>query len=250
MLEKIEGVVIRTQDYQETNKIITIFSGKLGKFSALARGAKKPKSRMAALAQPFIQGEFLVYVNKKGLSTIQQGDVIQSNRKIREDIKKTAYASYIAELTNKLLDEKEPNAFIYQQFMLTLEWIHEHDKAIIPMLMYELKLYEKAGFAPVVHACVNCGRKSIHYKFSIQEGGLLCPACMKLDEKAVPLTETLAKLLYVFLHVGLDRVGQISVSAENEQMYRNLLDQYYDAYGHYQLKSRRFLKQIDAFEDW
>ncbi|HLQ74044.1 MAG TPA: DNA repair protein RecO [Bacillota bacterium] len=247
MLEKVAGVVIRTQDYQETNKIITIFSSKLGKFSALARGANKPKSRMSALSQPFIQGDYLVYVNK-GLSTIQQGEVIHSFRKIREDIVKTAYASYVTELTNKLLDDKTPDVFIYEQFLQTLQWIETSDSFHIPILMYELKLYEKAGFAPVVHACVNCQQSSDHYSFSIKEGGLLCLTCVSLDEHATPLTETLAKLLYVFQNVGLERIGNISVSEENMKLYRRLFDQYYDTYGHYQLKTRRFIKQLDAFE--
>src|SRR5690625_6512796 len=79
MLEKIEGMIIKTQDYSETHKIVTIYSGKVGKFSALARGAKKPKSKMAAVTQPFIYGAFLIYLNK-GLSTIQQGEDRKSTR--------------------------------------------------------------------------------------------------------------------------------------------------------------------------
>ena len=47
MFQKVEGIVIRTTDYGETNKIVTIFSRELGKVSAMARGAKKPKSRLA-----------------------------------------------------------------------------------------------------------------------------------------------------------------------------------------------------------
>ncbi|MYL60323.1 DNA repair protein RecO, partial [Virgibacillus halodenitrificans] len=52
MLEKVDGVILKTQDYGETHKIITIYSRKLGKISTLARGAKKTKSRMAAVTQP------------------------------------------------------------------------------------------------------------------------------------------------------------------------------------------------------
>jgi len=64
VLEKVEGVIIRTQDYGETHIIATLLSNKLGKIGVLARGAKKPKSRMSAVTQLFIQGEYLVRLGK------------------------------------------------------------------------------------------------------------------------------------------------------------------------------------------
>lgn len=244
MLEKIKAVIIRTQDYGETHKIITLYSKKMGKFSAIARGAKKTKSRMAAVTQPFIYGEFFVYVNS-GLSTIQQGEIINSFRAIREDIVKTAYTAYIAELTDKLLNQKQPDIELYDQFFQTLKYISENENVEIPVMMFELKLYQKGGFAPVVDRCVNCGNDTNLTTFSVKEGGLLCASCQRLDPHALKLTSSIAKILSVFLHVGLERVGNISIKKENELLLRNLLDQYYDQYGGYLLKSRRFLKQLD-----
>lgn len=39
--KKMEGIILKTQDFKETHKIVTIFSKRIGKFSAIARGAKK-----------------------------------------------------------------------------------------------------------------------------------------------------------------------------------------------------------------
>ncbi|ASK63161.1 DNA repair protein RecO [Virgibacillus phasianinus] len=247
MLEKIEGIVIKTQDYGETHKIITIFSKKIGKFSALARGAKKTKSRMAAVTQPFIHGEFFVYINK-GLSTIQQGEVIHSNRAIREDIIKTAFTAYIVELTDKLMESGEPDYFIYDQLMQTISWISEHEFAEIPIMMYELKLYKKGGFVPTVDKCVNCNRYVDLRSFSIAEGGLLCSQCTSIDPSAISLPQSVAKLLRIFLEVGIEQVGTIKMKERNIQLLRNLLDAYYDQYGGYFLKSKRFLKQMDQLK--
>lgn len=244
MLEKINGVIIKTQDYSETHKIITIFSKKLGKFTAISRGAKKPRSRMAALTQPFIYGEFLVYVSK-GLSTLQQGDVTNSFRPIREDIIKTAYAAYVAELTDKLMDSHSPDNYLYEQFYKTLHWISEKDNLDIPVKMYELKLYKKAGFAPVVDFCVNCSEKHKPFSFSIQEGGLLCYKCKSsLDPEAIQLPDGVVKLLYLLSYVGIEQIGDITVKEENRKLIRKLLDSYYDRYGGYYLKSRKVLNQL------
>ncbi|MFD1038512.1 DNA repair protein RecO [Virgibacillus byunsanensis] len=244
MLEKIDGIVIKTQDYGETHKIVTLFTKKLGKISAIARGAKKPKSRMAAVTQPFIYGEFFIYVNT-GLSTIQQGEMINSFRFIREDIIKTAYAAYITELTDKLFDTHAPDAYIYDQLFQTLTWIAEKEDAEIPLMMYELKLFKKGGFAPVVDHCVNCGNKDSPFVFSVSEGGLLCNSCKYMDERATTLLNSIANLLRVFSVVGVEQIGTISVKEENRKVLRHILDTYYDQYGGYFLKSKKFLNQLD-----
>ena len=85
MFQKVEGIVIRTTDYGETNKIVTIYSREFGKVSAMARGAKKPKSRLAAISQLMTHGHFLIQMGS-GLGTLQQGEIISSMKEIREDI--------------------------------------------------------------------------------------------------------------------------------------------------------------------
>lgn len=53
MQNQLEGIVIRTRPYGETNKIVTLFTKEAGKITCMARGAKKPASRLAAITQPF-----------------------------------------------------------------------------------------------------------------------------------------------------------------------------------------------------
>lgn len=248
MLEKIEGIIIKTIDYGETNKIITIFSKNMGKFTALARGAKKPRSRMAAVAQPFILGQFFVYVNR-GLSTIQQGEIIDSFRGLREDIVKTAYTAYITELTEKLLDEKSPDPFLYEQLYETMKWIAKEEDSEIPIMMYELKMFAKGGFAPIFSQCVHCGSKVDAAAFSIPEGGLLCSRCRQIDPETIQLSNIQIKMFQLFQNVGLEQIGDISVKTENRRLFRQLIDAYYDRYGGFYLKSKRFLKQLDKFQE-
>jgi len=244
----MDGIILKTQDYSETHKIITIFSKKIGKFNALARGAKKPRSRMAAVTQPLVYVQFFIYL-KSGLSVMQQGEVINSYRHIREDIIKTAYASYITELTDKLMDTKDSDVYIFTQLEQTMSWINEMEEdAMIPVMMYELKLYKKAGFAPFVDGCVNCRSKAPPFSFSVQEGGLLCSKCSSLDVHRIPLSERAAKLLYVFLEIGIERVGSITVKPENKKFLRRILDVYYDQYGGFFLKTRKFLDQMDRLK--
>ncbi|SDB98492.1 DNA replication and repair protein RecO [Pelagirhabdus alkalitolerans] len=246
MFEKVEGIIIRTQDYGETHKIVSILSKQFGKFQAIARGAKKPKSRMASVTQLFIEADYLVQL-KSGLSVLQQGEVIQSNRYIREDIVAAAYASYLAELSDKMLEDKQANLFIYQQLKSTLSEISEKKDAMTLAMMYELKLYRLAGFAPVVDQCVKCS--SLDLKgFSIIEGGVICSRCSHQVEDMRSLTDTQLKLLRLFYDVDVSRVQNIQVKDENKNALRELLDDYYDQYGGFIIKSKNFLKQLDLLQ--
>lgn len=244
MLKTITGYVIRSQDYRETHKLITLFTEEVGKITAIARGANKPNSRMVAVTQPFVYGKFLTYISS-GLSTIQQGEVEDSNREIREDIFKTTYASYIAELTWKTLEDRKRNPYIFHQFKHTLKWIAEHEQALIPLMMYELKIYKIAGISPVLKYCVLCESQKDLRAFSIEEGGILCQKCLFRDPHARRLSNSLIKLLQVFSDLGIERIGNISVKKSNEQRLRNMLDEYYERYGAFPLKTKNVLNQLD-----
>lgn len=58
MLIKSEGIVLRTTDYGETNKIVTLLTREHGKIGVMARGAKKSNSRLSAISQPFYTEPF------------------------------------------------------------------------------------------------------------------------------------------------------------------------------------------------
>ncbi|MCY1691941.1 recombination protein O N-terminal domain-containing protein [Exiguobacterium sp. SL14] len=45
MIDKAEGLVLRTVVYGESNKIVTLLTREFGKLAVMARGAKKPARR-------------------------------------------------------------------------------------------------------------------------------------------------------------------------------------------------------------
>lgn len=247
MLKRTEGVVIRTQDYGETHKIVTLFTKELGKIAAISRGANKPKSRLNAASQLFVRGHYLIYVTK-GLSTIQQGEIITSYRAIQENIDKTAYAALLAELTYKLLEEKQPDLHLYNEFIATLTWLSERDDYFIPVMMYEMKMYQKGGFAPIVDRCVHCATTKTLSYFSIQEGGLLCQRCFGIDQHSISLKPAMIRILQILLHAPVAKIGQVNVRKENVMFLRNLLDSYYEQYGGYPLKAKKFIQQLNELK--
>ncbi|MDR6122325.1 DNA repair protein RecO [Neobacillus drentensis] len=248
MLQKCEGIVIRTTDYGETNKIITIFTREWGKIGVMARGAKKPNSRLSSVTQLFTHGYFLVQ-RGSGLGSLQQGEIATSLRSIGEDIFLTAYASYIVELTDKCTDEKKPNPFHFELLLQTLNYMNEGYEPDILMNIYEMKMLNVMGLYPVLNQCSVCGSTDGHFSFSIREGGFICHRCLEKDRYHYKLSPATVKLLRLFYYFDLSRLGNISVKAETKAELKNVIDAYYEEYSGLHLKTKKFLNSMDQFRN-
>lgn len=247
MLQKITGIVIRTTDYGESNKILTIFSSELGKIGVMARGAKKPKSRLSSISQLFTYGQF-VFQKTSGLGVLNQGEVIQSFRGIRSDIFLTAYSAYIVELLDRLTEPLEKNSSLFDILYHTLNYIDEGIDYEILTRMFEIKMLKVAGISPEVDQCTNCGEVESNFAFSIKEAGLLCYRCKSIDYNSIPISTAVTKMLRLFYHINLNRLGSISVREETKKQIKQVVEAYYEEYSGIHLKSKRFLNQIDKMK--
>jgi DNA repair protein RecO (recombination protein O) len=248
MLQKCEGIVIRTTDYGETNKIVTIYTREWGKIGVMARGAKKPNSRLSSISQLFTHGYFLIQ-RGSGLGSLQQGEIISSMRSIGEDIFLTAYASYIAELTDKVTEEKKPNPFHFELLFQTLNYMNEGYEPDILMNIYEMKMLNVMGLYPILNQCSVCGGTDGHFSFSIREGGFICHRCLDKDPYHFKLSPATVKLLRLFYFFDLSRLGNISVKEETKTELKNVITAYYEEYSGLYLKTKKFLNSMDHFRN-
>lgn len=244
MLHKVEGIVIRTINYGETNKIITIYTREKGKVSVMARGARKPKSRLSSVSQLFTYGQFM-YQHTSGLGTLQQGEIISTMRVIREDLFFTAFAAYYVELTNKLTDENVPNGFLFEFLLQTLQLLCEGKDQNVLTFIFELKMLHLAGIQPYLNGCTVCHSTEGKFAFSIREGGFLCHRCIHKDSYALMISKQAVKLLRLFFYFDLSRLGDVSLKDETIREIRQVIDAYYEEYSGLYLKSKRFLDQIE-----
>ncbi|KMK75958.1 DNA repair protein RecO [Alkalihalobacillus pseudalcaliphilus] len=244
MLQKVEGIVIRSSDYGETNKIVTLFTKELGKIGVMARGAKKPKSRVASISQLFIHGQYLIQ-KSQGLSTLSQGEIINTYKSIRHDLFLAAYGSYMIELLDRLTDEKEKNPSLFNLIQQMLFYLDEGVDPEVLLSIYEMKMLDQAGAKPQIDACTSCSQPNIPVAFSIKEAGFLCEKCRHLDEYAFMINEKTAKLLRLFYYMDMERLGVISLKETTKKEIRTIISTYYDEYVGIALKSKRFLNQLE-----
>ncbi|TLS39367.1 DNA repair protein RecO [Pseudalkalibacillus caeni] len=246
MMHKAEAIVIRTVDYGESNKILTLFTREAGKIGVMARGAKKPKSRLSAISQLFTYGQYL-FQQSSGLGTLNQGEILTSFRNIRNDLFSTSYAAYIVELLDKLTEEKRPNPFLFELLFQSLNALNEGKDPEVIRFIFELKMLPVAGITPEINRCVKCKSTEGKYEFSVKEGGFLCHRCLVNDPYHIPIKKKTAELIRLFYHFDLQRLGNISLKQETKEEIKKVLDEYYEAYSGVYLKSKRFLNQLEKF---
>ena len=61
---KLNGIVLRTVNYREYDRMLTLFTQEQGRVEASARGARRPSSKLLAATTQFTLGEFLL--NERG----------------------------------------------------------------------------------------------------------------------------------------------------------------------------------------
>jgi len=247
LLAKCEGIVIRAIDYGETSKIITVFSKELGKTSLMARGAKKPVSKLASVSQIFTQGHYLFHIGS-GMGTLQQGEITQHFRAIHEDIVLLAYVTYIAECIDRITIERQPNVPLYESCLQIFHYLAEGYDPEVILQIFEVKMISLLGIAPELSQCVNCGEVSTHYAFSMQEGGLLCRKCLWIDPHKISISQKAIKLLRLFQMIDISRLGEISISVETKNEIRIVLDLYLEKNSGLYLKSKKFLRQVHQLQ--
>lgn len=244
MLQKVEGIVLRTSSYGETDKIVTIFSRELGKRAAMARGAKKPTSRLSSISQPFTYAYFLIQQGR-GMGSLQQGEIIDSMRVIREDIFTTAYASFIMELVDKLIDDESPKPHVFTILQQALEAITEGYDPEAISLFVEWKMLPVAGIYPVLHQCSNCGSTDGEFAFSFAQIGFLCHRCFSIDPYLIRLIPAQVKLIRTFYTVPIDQVGKLSLKKETKGFIKKIVRTIYNEQVGVRLKSQGFLDQME-----
>ncbi|MCO7175691.1 DNA repair protein RecO [Sporolactobacillus kofuensis] len=246
MMAKTEGFIIRTTDYGESNKIVTLYTKEFGKIGLMARGAKKPKNPLSAVSHVLFYG-LCLFSKGRGLGTLYQAETLNAFRTVREDIEKMGYAALVLELTDRLTEERQPSESIYHLLQAILLLMDKGKDPAVLAALFAIKMMPQAGVAPELTHCVHCGQKRDNYAFSIMNGGFLCQNCIHTDAYAIHLSPVVQKLLPLIQSVPMERVGRINLKAKTIGEIESIIYAYYEQNAGIKLRSRHFLEQLSKF---
>lgn len=242
-----QGIVLKAVRYEENDVILTIFTRKLGKIAAMAKGAKKNKSALLSSAQLFSYSNYTL--KKQGnMYRISQSDVIKSFYDLSYDLEAFSYATYITKLVESSTLENQTNNRLFVLLAQTLYLYTQDnvDKKFITRA-FELKFLDYIGFKPIVNRCSNCGEKnSNEYVFNAYEGGILCKACSGTFEENMKIDITTIKLMEYILSNDILRCSKAKVSKYITYELQRILKQYLMIYvDNINFKSLHLLHELE-----
>lgn len=181
MTTEVKGLVIRTTDVRESDRILTIFTDELGVVSALATGARTLKSRKMSSTMQFCYSNF-VLVKKGEYYRVKEAELIESFFGIRNSIEGLALAGYVAEVLSDVT-VAQAEADLLRLSLNTLFAISEGKYSLTKIkAAFEIRCATIIGFMPDIIACADCGEREGSFYFDIM-GGLI--TCYKCNEKRI-----------------------------------------------------------------
>jgi DNA repair protein RecO (recombination protein O) len=239
--------VIRARDLGEADKVITLLSREEGKVQAVARGARRPRNRLAGVTQLFTHCNAALF-SGRSLHTLSQAEIRDSFRPLREDLSRLAHATYICELVDEMVPEKQPQEALFHLLLATLHlFCLEQD--LDPVLRaFELRLLSFLGFRPRFDSCVACGGAvaGSHASFAVALGGCVCPRCPPGQGPVVPLSRGSITTMGQLMDGDLRRVRVLRMTREVAAEVGRLLEDFIAYRLEKRLKSLGFLHTIRA----
>ncbi len=197
-LYRTEAIVLRRSDFGEADRLLTLLTPEFGKLRALAKGARKIRSRKAGHLERFMRTSLLLARGRE-LDVISQAEVIAAHPRLREDLTRSTLAHYAAELAEAFAPEGEESRALYRLLADTLDRLDAGEELQRAIRYYELHLLDVAGFRPQVEVCVGCGEALREergpYGFDPARGGVLCPRCAPRFPAACPLSRRALKAM-------------------------------------------------------
>jgi DNA repair protein RecO (recombination protein O) len=224
-----EAIVLRQYSLSDSDRIVVFMTREYGKVRAVAKGAKKPQSRIAACLEPLSHIRLELYAREgRDLSQIRRTEII---------------LSYLAEICNEIAQDNQGNQAL---FRLILACLNTGEKqGVSPQLLryYEIWCLKLSGLLPNYAYCSNCGKcvKDEGFFAWSEAGQARCQDCshgrgLKIGAVASSALMTMARLSpeqFVAQPYAEESIREI------EQLSQKLLDFHLEKH----LKSYRILKE-------
>ncbi len=148
MKENYVGMVLSSATIGEYDKRVVVLTRENGRFSAFARGARRPKSPLSAVTEPFCFGEFYVFRGRDSY-TIEEVKVENYFPELRADLDSLYMGLYFCEVADYFTREgMRADAELELLYRSLLALTEKNVPLELIRRIYELRTLMIAGYAP------------------------------------------------------------------------------------------------------
>jgi DNA repair protein RecO (recombination protein O) len=206
---RAKAIILKAYKLGEADKIVKLYSQKNGLIDAVAKGARKIKSKFGGRLELFNFVD-LELASGKSLDIITGAEILKNFSNIPLDFNKFIFCQLISEIVLKMhLHTNEASPVLFKLIYICfneIDSLPEDDISAVEKIacFFIAKFLKITGYAPIIENCSNCGtaileEKSGKISFSIKMGGVLCPVCSKSVENMNDMKKDLNMLHYILI---------------------------------------------------
>ena len=242
---RTEAIVLRRTDFGEADRLLTVFTPGRGKLRLVAKGVRKPTSRKSGHVELFSHGQFMVAVGRD-LDILTQAETLEPFLPLREDLLRTTYAYYVAELADAFTAERDENGPLFRLLIDAFGWLCVAGDLALAARYYELHLLGLVGYQPQLFACVGC-RNPLEPEasyLSAADGGVLCPRCGSDWIGAAELSVNALKVLRFLQTRGWETCRLLRLNPSTQVEIERVMNAYITYHLERKLKSVDFIHRL------
>lgn len=243
-LLKTEAIVLKNILLGETDKIAILFTKNYGKVQAVAKGARRSKSRFIGAVRTFNVGNYVLFEGQN-YYYIDQWELLDAHIAFEKDLMKLSYAAYFVDMVNKVLHYDEKNSNLYSLLKNTLYCLDKFD--INPEILsesYRLKFLTAIGYMPELDICSSCGENGNLKFFSPASGGLVCDGCRKRYNDVVKIHDDTIKALKYLLMTNLTNLKNLKLPGVIISEMDKIITEYIKVHMEMEFQTRTFLENL------
>ncbi len=174
------GMVLRTMRLGEADRIVTLMTERHGKVRAVAKGVRRTKSKFGSRLEPLSHVALLGWQGRGDLDIVNQVEVLDANRVVREDLDRVTVALPMLEVVDQIGQERHANPRLYEMVVGAVAALGVRNSPMLGPAFF-LKVLALEGTAPHLDSCVSCGEDAPEriVAFDPGEGGVLCRQCRR-----------------------------------------------------------------------
>ncbi len=175
MYKNTQGIVLRTSNYRDYDKMVSILTREYGRVDALFRGCRKQGSSLLASSCEFVCADYSFYKKSDRFIAVQ-GNVLRSFYNVTKDGGNFALANCLCDICAKVAVQNQPAHRLYALLASCLYNLCEGSSKDLVFGFFVLKLMDNLGIRPVLDRCVKCGSDEVS-GISFSSSGATCKDC-------------------------------------------------------------------------
>ena len=224
-----EAIVLTRFDLGEADRVLTLITPTGGKLKAIAKGIRRPTSRLGGSLEPFAELT-LSMARGRTFDVVTQVSVGHAWLRLRDSLESTATAWYLAELADRSLEERHAAEPVYALLRRAYELLDaEMDPGRVAR-WFEMHLLDELGQRPEVDRCLECDRMleaEERFRWVPPLGGVLCERCPGPPHERSGLSLEALKLLKAYQRLDIEAIATLRlarpVEAETEAALREFV---------------------------